>query len=345
MSAVLREYDNIVAVLRAFGLGKPEQIRQLGGTATVKYAVSYGPEKYVVRKRPGEFSGESLVNFDHNVLGRLSSAGLPVPCPLRNLEGQSFYGDGEGVYEILSWVEGEQFDPGDIESIENLGEFLGRLHKCFEDDIPAGKEGFLREDHPDLLWKYVSELRPLCRDQRQVQQLSEIEGQLHLIKEKLDSGVYQRLRHSVIHGDVHPGNFHFIGSKVSAVYDFDYMSYQARVRDVCDGVMFFAAERPQRLQPDDICSLTQTFRFDLEKCKVFMDGYHRISRLSRLEWQALRPMVRSRWVQIRLRGSRKVAENSRLDYVTDGFFGVIDWLDNEAEAFLEQLAGNYSENG
>jgi Ser/Thr protein kinase RdoA (MazF antagonist) len=327
----------LAEVACAFGLATPTVVRPLGGTATPKFAVQVPEGQFVVRARPAEFAAERCIRFDHESLWRLAAHGLPVPRPRRRADGTSWFRAGRGVFEVLSWIEGDAFRPGDQASIAALGSFLARFHLVLGDDFPAGKEGVLREDHPDLLAVYVDQLRGLCHTPGEAAQVERLAQQLALVRRSLDQEVYPRLPQAVIHGDIHPGNVRFKGASVAAVYDFDYLSAQARCRDVVDALMFFAANRRQPLNPDDIRSLTQPFVLNLEWCSWLLDGYQQVCRLTDLEWIALPWLVRSQWLQIRLRGSRKVPPEEKLSFVLDGFFDLIVWLEHEAADFFGRL--------
>ena len=324
-------------VLRAFALGAPSEVQRLGGTATPKFAVRVPAGRFVVRARPAEFASERFIRFDHECLWRLADAGLPVPRPLRCTDGTSWFNTEHGVFEILSWVEGEPFREGDRATITALGAFLARFHSLLGENIPNGKEGVLREDHPDLLVVHVERLRELARTQREVAQVDRLAEQLELVRSRLDQDLYPKLPKAVIHGDIHPGNVKFKGNEVAAVYDFDYLNLQARCRDLVDALMFFAACRRQPLNPDDIRSLTQPFVLSPEWSSWLLSGYERANRLTDLEWCALPWLMRSQWLQIRLRGSRKVQREDRFGFVMEGFWTVIDWLDHEAGEFLSPL--------
>ncbi len=45
----------------------------------------------------------------------------------------------------------------------------------------------------------------------------------------------------------------------------------------------------------------------------------------------------SRWFQIRLRGSRKVPEEEKVEFVLTDLWGPADWLKNQAKLFLKNL--------
>ena len=291
----------------------------------------------MLRMRLAEAASEGHISFDHEVLRRLHAAGLPVPLPRPTGDGKSWVCDGERCYELLGWVTGCRFDRDDLQSIFQLGRFLAQFHLAMIDSSPPGKEGALREDHPDLLRPYIGSIRELCSDSSESGRLSELEDELDATQRDLDESLYTRLPHSIIHGDIHPGNLRFHDSRVSAVYDFDYVSWQSRARDLCDGLMFFAGFRPSTLNPDDIWSLTQPFQLELHRSILLLEGYKTLIVLDEGEWEALPLLIRSRWIQMRLRGSRKVPRSERVRFVLEPFRPVIHWLDNLSAKFFEEL--------
>ncbi|MBI5394245.1 MAG: phosphotransferase [Verrucomicrobia bacterium] len=318
------QHPQLDDILAAFGLGRALDVRPLGGTAARKWDILTERGRFVIRRRPDEFADAGSVGFDHAVLRRLDAAGFPVPCPVGALVRD------DGTYEVLRWIEGEPFPDGDTEAIAEAGGFLARFHKTLATDFPAGKEGRHREDHPDLMTPYLAAFNDA--GQRQA-----IETQLSMVRRELDQRLYGTLPRAIIHGDFHLGNVRFRAGRVAALYDFDYLAVQARVRDVSDALIFFASRRRQPVNPDDIRSLTQPFVPDAERCRRLLAGYQTVSRLTDAEWDALPWLIRSRWTQMRLRGSRKVPPTEKVPFVLHDFFEVINWLDNEGSEFFESL--------
>jgi len=309
----------------------------LGGTASPKWAVEAPQGRFVIRRRPAEFAGRGATYFDHVMLARLAAAGLPVPRPLVRPDGGTTLQHEGGVYEVLAWVEGDPFVEGDLQAIAGIATFLARFHQTPSGDVPPGKEGQVREEHPDRLTPYLAELYMLAGGQPVERQLDVVAEQLQLVRDELDGGLYASLPHGVIHGDVHPGNFRFRGGEVSAVYDFDYLGVQAQVRDVSDALMFFASRRDSPLEPNRIQSLTQAFVPDLHRSRRLLQPYTSRRPLVECEWLALPWLVRSRWLQMRLRGCRKVPPQEKVSFVLHRFVEVLDWLDREAEPFFRRL--------
>ncbi len=324
-------------ILGRFGLARYRSLEKAGGTASPKWVVD-GPEgRFVLRMRPADEPGELAVAFDHAILRLCHGAGLPVPLPRPALDGMTWLCHGEHLYEALSWLTGSAFDPNDSDSVFELGRFLARFHRVLSTVSPPGKNGMLREDHPDLLQPYVSSLRELCDDPARRRGLAAFEEELERSRERLDTFLYDHLPKSIIHGDVHPGNVRFHNSKVSAVYDFDYVSRQSRVRDLSDGLMFFAAKHQSPFNPDEIWSLTQPFELELRRAVLLLRGYETLVPLDGVEWEALPLLIRSRWIQMRLRGSRKVQPSERVDFVLGPFPIVNRWLDERSPEFFHSL--------
>jgi Ser/Thr protein kinase RdoA (MazF antagonist) len=332
-----RHEDVVRAAAEAFQLGGPRRIWPLGGTATRKFAFETPRGRFVARFRPEEFADGGMIGFEHEILWRLVKAGLPVPSPQKRTDGTSCLIHGRRVVEVHSWVEGQPFVPGDRAAVRNVGRFLAQFHAAIVDPIPPGKENFLREDHPDLLLPYVQQLEELSRSHEETEQIRSISGQIEYVRAHLDRQLWLRLPMAVTHGDIHPGNVRFRDSRVAAVYDFDYLSVQARIKDICDGLIFFAARRDSPLDPDDIVSLTQAFVLDEELARILLDGYQEVAKLVDVEWEAMPLEIRSQWLQFRLRGSRKVPREEKVSYVLHRFSEVIDWLDRDAAGLFERL--------
>jgi homoserine kinase type II len=327
----------ILDVARAFGLKEISSVTPLGGTATPKYAVVADRTRYVVRIRPDEAVRGELARFHHQCLLRASDAGLPVPRPLMLPDGTSWVTREGRTYELLSWVDGEPYRFGDETAVSSAASFLAGFHRALRNDTSAPASAKRREDHPDLIEPYAEALVRLCRDNadREVARVVMIE--VRNVRKELDSGVYGSLPQVLIHGDFHTGNVSFTDSSVSAVYDFDYVSRQARIRDVCDGLIFFASRRARDLDPHAIRSLTQPFLPDQHLCAVFLNAYQRYDHLTDAEWRAIPWIIRSRWLQMRLRGGRKVPEAERFGYITSGIFEVLSWIDTESDTFFENI--------
>jgi Ser/Thr protein kinase RdoA (MazF antagonist) len=323
--------------LQSYEISGVERVARAGGTASPKYVVEAGGSRYMLRLRPEQFADQRLIAFDHRALQQLKAAKLPVPIPVSTSSGQTWTRVGSAVYELLTWVDGASFVWEDTRSLVHLGNSLARFHQALQGKVPPGKEGWRREDHPGEMRQLCASIARLARTKSEREALAGVAEQIDLVDRELDSRLYTSLPQRVIHGDLHPGNVGFDRSRVSAIYDFDYLSVQSRMRDVADAIMFFAASREDPLNHDDVYSLTQPFQPDWARTKLMLQSYHSFEPLTSAEWDAASLLMRSRWIQIRLRGSRKVPVHEKVDFVLDRFFQSIRWLDTEAGDFFESL--------
>jgi Ser/Thr protein kinase RdoA (MazF antagonist) len=205
---------------------------------------------------------------------------------------------------------------------------------------PAGKEAFIREDHPDSLQPYYQALWERPESRGREPELERLGRELERVRGHLSDGLYATLPAALVHGDFHPGNVRFDPEGVCAVYDFDYLSRQARVRDLSDALLFFARQSGLHDSPSDtsdIRSLTRSTTPDPQKSAAILAAYTRQSPLIHEEWRALPWLMRSRWLQIRLRGARKVPPEEKVNFVLDDLFHLPQWLDEFGAAFFAEL--------
>ena len=327
----------ITEVASAYGLGTVQAIQPLGGTATPKWTINTNEGRYVVRIRPDEFSDTGQSTLTHQALIKLADAGLPVPRPLIRSTGETLYNFGDSVIEVLEWIDGDIWSGESPEALRNVGIFLAKFHAILGTDFSSSSEIDLREDHPDALQAMMNTLLARACDAHSSDQLNAINGLIQQGRYELEATLYPSLPRAVIHGDFHPGNVRFHGIEIAALYDFDYLAIQARSRDIIDAVIFFASDRPTVFEPDDIRSLTQPFTPNLTASRAVLAGYQSMSLLTSDEWQALPLLLRSRWIQMRLRGSRKVSVTEQFDFVLTDFSAVTDWLTGDGRDFFTQL--------
>jgi len=296
----------ITEVASAYGLGTVQAIQPLGGTATPKWTINTNEGRYVVRIRPDEFSDTGQSTLTHQALIKLADAGLPVPRPLIRSTGETLYNFGDSVIEVLEWIDGDIWSGESPEALRNVGIFLAKFHAILGTDFSSSSEIDLREDHPDALQAMMNTLLARACDAHSSDQLNAINGLIQQGRYELEATLYPSLPRAVIHGDFH-------------------------------AVIFFASDRPTVFEPDDIRSLTQPFTPNLTASRAVLAGYQSMSLLTSDEWQALPLLLRSRWIQMRLRGSRKVSVTEQFDFVLTDFSAVTDWLTGDGRDFFTQL--------
>ena len=200
---------------------------------------------------------------------------------------------------------------------------------------PAKKAGFAKTIPTcwNPTWPQSS---ALASDAGQQEQLAALAAQLSLVRRELDGPLYDRLPRAVIHGDFHPGNVRFRGPQVAASTISTILGCRPDARpERRDDVLRLAspaAVRRRRHPPNDAAVHPRRGAF-----APLLAGYECVSRLTGPEWEALAGLIRSRWLQIRLRGSRKVPAAEKVAFVLHDLFQVVAWLDGPGIDFFQRL--------
>jgi Ser/Thr protein kinase RdoA (MazF antagonist) len=154
------------------------------------------------------------------------------------------------VYELFEYVAGERYDSS-LEQTAHAGKTLARFHRAVGDfqtawqppaggyhDSAAVRAGLNATPSTiashDSVVGYEAELLSLT------QQLYE---QYDAAAETVNALGYGQWPAWIIHGDWHPGNMRFRGSKVAVVLDFDAARRSPTVTDVANGMLQFSILR------------------------------------------------------------------------------------------------------
>jgi len=304
------------------------------GTASSSAVVATPQGPLFLRRRRKEYSDENVLRHDHALLHHLHNSGFPCTPPLRTVAGPTWATVEGELYEAFEFVPGEPYDPASADQVREVGWTVGRLHELTSDWQPPAPKPWLREDDPRLLREPLQELTAQAEgdDCSALLQAAEL---LEDVASHLPPQMYEALPQAVVHGDVHPGNVLFRDGRVVGLFDWDWTSRQARVRDLCDGLLFFAAAREQRIEPSDIRSLTQSWRLEPSRAAGVAAGYSTFHQLCDAERDACFWLLCSRWLQSRIRGARKVKVGERVHFVIRGLFEPVEHLRRE----WPQIAG------
>jgi len=332
------EQSTLLAIAQRYGLGR--DVRILGtadGTAGANVVIACARGKFLVRRRAKEHADPADVAFEHALLARLGEAGLPVARPLEAggggtwviLDAPADPPRMSDLFEVLPWIEGGPFEPGNVAQLCDLGGQLAAFHR-----VTAAMDEHRekpREDDPARLLQNVDALTDGLDTGGREPLLDAIRRTLRTLAGELYECVYGKLPQAIIHGDLHPGNVKFVGRRLVGFFDFDWANRQERVRDVCDALAFFASER-EPLRADDIWSLTAAFAPDACLSRRFLEAYESVWPLTDAERRAFAPVTVARWCQARIRGMRKVVPQERLTFLDRGdFLDMLERLRHFAE--------------
>jgi Ser/Thr protein kinase RdoA (MazF antagonist) len=326
-----------------YGLDEVEELSPLyGGTANKNFLVKCKSGMYVLRRKNPKYSMPEWVCFEADFLRHLHSEGLPVPVPVKAADGSLWISCENDIYELFTFLEGLPFS-GSISQIRSAGRLLGLYHNAAGKYDTKGKKQLERYDNPvritAFLEQYISENRANILS-CQLETLNRMLAHANSILGKMPDTVYSELQQTVIHGDYHPANLLYRDDCISGLFDFDWASLQPRVRDIADGVLFFACDRDKPIDSTDIYSLNQSCRFNQGKFEAFMDEYLAASGdcgITAAEAGLLPEFMKTRLLNCRVQGAPKVPDSAKPFILTNGILESLNWID-EMRSFLEETA-------
>jgi len=291
--------QELARVLSAYGLGAPVAARRIErGYVDENWIVETGQGRYFVKRRHARRRQSSqIIQAQHDLITHLRQSGFPAPNLIPTSTGQSFLVlDGE-VYEVGEVIEGDLFDHDRPEHLAAAAQMLGRYHLAAEGFGPqalvqAGPLYSPQNARAALVrlceaWQVGvdPEIGPLAQ---------ELEVQAEYLAERF--GAHGLLPHLVIHGDYYAGNLLFKGDRVAGVVDYDKASWQPRVAELAEALIYFSSPRPKYLR-----HLVYSGVLEWEPFGRLLQGYARAITLEDAEMEALPDYIACIWFSISLR--------------------------------------------
>ncbi len=340
------------AILAEYDLGAVYRVTETGGTAGKTWKVVTSRGDYFMRLRGVRTSTEARLQFDHGLREHLVAHGVPTATAIRTVHGERWLCRQGRVYELYPFVVGRPFCPHHECEIVNAARALARYHQVAAHyESPSHERepiaqyttlGFSdgvsdRMDDPHL---QAVQLRAISKQLTGSDDRSVLEWSIARVEElqrAYAGDAYERLKGWVIHGDYTPANLLFSErGEVAGIFDLDWAVPGARCRDVADGLYFFAT-RSREIDSGDIWSLTGAAEFDAERCRAFLQAYHKIAPLAPHEIEAIPLAFAGRWFSIRLEGMAKVREHERFLFFSRDVTQPLLWLDAHWHILREGL--------
>jgi len=333
-------------VLSDFGISTFSEINVItNGTANKNYLVkveskSSDTVSYVVRERSPKYSSREQILFEEEYLHYIFSKGIPVPVPLKNVNGKCWCYYNEKVYQVYPYICGGEFNCASDSGVEESGRFLGRLHSAVIDFIPNVNRNLPRYDDPAVFLREISkvaedEATAIEIDQEDKDILNYVLKQAEELKRSFKDEAYNNLPKLYIHGDYHPANVKYMNGSICGLFDFDWVSLQPRVRDVTDGIIYFSSKRTGNITGNDIFSLATGYNLDFERSKKFLKAYSESVRmpLTRDEIKHIPFFMKARLIHSRVQALPKIPEEMAVKMLTVGMKDLLSWIDENMGCF------------
>lgn len=206
-------------------------------------------KRYVIKfYRPKRWSN-AQIQEEHDFSFELNEAEVPVAAPLR-INGQSLFEYQGYRFALFNSVGGRIFEVDNLDQLEVLGRFIGRLHQegkkvPFQHREAISSKLFLHQAKQDIL---DSQLVPSSLQSPFIAILDQV---IVLTEDK-----YQPFNEIRLHGDCHAGNILWTGEELIFV-DLDDARYGPAIQDLW--MMLSGSRSNQVLQLDTLINAYQEF--------------------------------------------------------------------------------------
>ncbi len=249
-----------------FDIGKLRDFKEFPSgliNTSVECVASKG--KYVLRVYNHKHLEQVL--FEVDVLHSAASCGLPVPNPLASVNGEYIVLHKGKCCLTYSYLPGESPARLSLNQVGQIGDFLGRFHKCVEGFQPRGKRESLNlEDFRTNLEEYIRVSTS--------SDLPAISGKVDWLSKKVSEiDLPLDLPGGYIHVDVKPENLLFAGENLTGVLDFDNGFLGPFILDVGKTLMW--------------CCCFERKKFDKKSAEVLLSAYSKHRQLASREKEFL----------------------------------------------------------
>lgn len=324
-------------ILSNYNTGRIVSISQIGGgTANANFLVSSDAGDFFLRRRNPNYSNEKTLIFDHMLMNHLAVCGICAPFPVKTKDCREWVRIKNGVYELFKYVEGKDYSQENRDQLIQSAITLAKFHTSTSYFNARGLKDWSRYDDPKLI-KRGLDIVSKCNGIKEEKLFDYLYLVTKKLEEKIPDHIYWDLPACIIHGDYHPANLKFSNGKVIGVFDLDWATRQPRIRDIVDGILYFAARRKKPINGNNIFSLTQECFIDIKRSKLFINTYRKYTKFTDLELELLPYFMRARWLYSRVSGTRKVRSEAMANYFTNGITTPLFWLDKNEEKFVKLL--------
>jgi homoserine kinase type II len=285
-----------------------------------------------LKHRHPNLSRPDFIRGQHDLVAWLRQAGFPAPRLLPHAGGETLLMLGSECYEVQDYIEGRPYDHGRTEDLVEAAVTLGHYHTVvegFSREAPC-KQGDLYE--PGIAAQNLSQLVQVWQLDRD----TGLEGIIsHLQAQTLDLaarfGQHGPLPELVIHGDYYADNLLFDGERIVGVVDYDKSSWQPRVVELAEALIYFASPRPGQLT-----HLVYPGVLQWEPLQRFLGAYSPVPAVSADEARTLPDYIQCIWLQISLQ--RLLEKGPRPTWAGEALEELVvlsDWVESNADAVGE----------
>jgi len=240
----------LAKVCSRYDVGEIENVKEYrrGSSRSPKVTLKTTRGAYLLKRRSAESpSVPARVQFSHAVQRHLAERRFPLPAlvALRGSGETSLLLDGF-VYELFEFVPGNAYDAS-LDATGDAGRLLAYFHKLLGSFEPEGR---LRPrlgacfhnasglaNHLDIVGRRLTDRGS---HSGVADKLKDLYADAAVRAEEMGVAGWPA---QIIHGDWHPGNMVFRGSRTVAIIDYDTVRLSPRAIDLANGALQFSITR------------------------------------------------------------------------------------------------------
>lgn len=285
-------------VLDYYTLGKLRDAQRAErGFVNDNWIVETTRGRYFLKRRHPRLRQPEFIRGQHELIGWLRQAGFPTPTIVPTARGETFLTlDGE-VYEIYVYVEHEPYNHERPAHLKEAALTLGRYHTILHGFAPETLRpsgGLYRPNILSTILTNLSQAWQLDQDPELADIAHQFEAQAADLAARFAE--HGALPHMVIHGDYYADNLLFKGDRIVCVVDYDKASWQPRVVELAEALIYFASPRPGHLK-----YLVYPGYLDWTLFSRFVQNYVRAAIPGGNEVRALPDYIQCIWVSVSLK--------------------------------------------
>ncbi|MEM7132604.1 MAG: phosphotransferase [Chloroflexota bacterium] len=238
---------DILTAIDGYGLQPPISTLNLPGLGTNNQTIALQSQSgsYVWRTYQTHTEPETI-DYEHKLLTWLDvqPTSFVVPAPIAMADGATLYRNSREFKALFPLVRGEVPDRTNPKQMESVGAALGELHRTLETYPQVVRPGLASYSAIEQVHPHIPDPAAMTPEQMGLSGSQSENALFDWWRTEVNrvqawkSINYKKLPHQVIHGDYTPANSLVVGDTVSAVLDFDFALFDARMMDVAAGLFF-----------------------------------------------------------------------------------------------------------
>lgn len=236
-----------VIVLSNYDLGVIQAVREFrrGSRHSPKLLIKSDKGAFVLKRRAHGRDDPVKVAFTHQIQRRLAKAGYPLPriALVRNTDPpQSILNLGGRIYELFEFVRGDHYDQS-LHATYEAGQGLALFHKLLLDEKPDWEPPGTSYHRASFVPPNLAFIPHRLNDGSLVEISEFLRDAYVQAGQRVEDAGFAAWPRQIAHGDWHPGNMLFRGSKIVAVIDYDTARVLPRGVDLANGALQFSITR------------------------------------------------------------------------------------------------------